>query len=261
VRYLFLITLFIVSLKSFGFTLNNNVSLAFNSNPVKVNVAVTTTPCTNIGIDERELLTIANDAVNQYWNRTPTSKLKIRSGSLIQTGSDIYRIKRICLTGTNCEPNPEVEVDSNILIACNTEPANFSSGSVLAVTVPNNVNGTTIFGSLIILNDIASTQFASKSRDEKVAIIAHEIGHAIGLGHSPVRDSLMYYSVVPNRRSLGQDDVDGMTYLYPKEQPIACGSIKDISKSETLLPIILGFLLMNLFYFKFRKKYFEQSAL
>ncbi len=48
-------------------------------------------------------------------------------------------------------------------------------------------------------------------------MIAHEIGHAIGLGHAEDKnnEALMFYKVVNLRRSLAQDDVDGLTYLYP----------------------------------------------
>jgi hypothetical protein len=48
-----------------------------------------------------------------------------------------------------------------------------------------------------------------------VAVIAHEIGHALGLGHSEVSEALMYYQIVPKRSTLGQDDIDGITFLYP----------------------------------------------
>jgi hypothetical protein len=76
-----------------------------------------------------------------------------------------------------------------------------------------------------MINDLASNQLKYKSRDEKISIIAHEIGHAFGLGHSPVKDSLMYYATVDMRKSLGADDIDGISYLYPKQQPISCGTV------------------------------------
>lgn len=236
-----------------AFTLNNNVNLAFNTNPVKINIA--NGFCTNIGIDEAELLSIASDAVSNYWNRAPTASLKMRSGSL-QNVSSNFNTGLICNSGTNCDPNPALAVTSDILISCNQNSSNFSSNMVLAVTVPNNISGSTILGALIILNDTAtSNQFSLKSRDEKVAIIAHEIGHAIGLGHSPVRDSLMYYQTVPNRRSLGQDDLSGLTYLYPKSQPISCGSIEDINHPTGMfISSLLGFLMAYMiFYFLYLK--------
>ena len=99
-----------------------------------------------------------------------------------------------------------------------------------------------------MINDVAGTQFAVKSRTEKVSIIAHELGHAFGLGHSPVKDSLMYYATINMRESLGSDDIDGISYLYPKQQPMSCGSIVDKSKSENnpnqWLGLLVGFLII-----------------
>ena len=57
--------------------------------------------------------------------------------------------------------------------------------------------------------------------------LAHEIGHAFGLGHTSISDALMFYATMDKRVALGQDDIDGMTYLYPAEQPkvLSCGSV------------------------------------
>jgi hypothetical protein len=35
----------------------------------------------------------------------------------------------------------------------------------------------------------------------------------------------MYYATVDLRQSLGSDDIDGVTYLYPKQAPVSCASI------------------------------------
>jgi hypothetical protein len=235
-----------------AFTLNNNANLAFSENPIYVNVADGF--CSNIGRDENELLSIAEDAVNQYWNKAVTARLKIRKGNLKSVASDFYT-DLICNPSTSCDPNPTLSVSSDILISCNNNTTNFTSSSILAITVPNNISGTKIKGSLIILNDTASTVIDQKSRDELVAIMAHEIGHAIGLGHSPVVDSLMYYSVIPKRRSLGVDDIDGITYLYPKQQPVSCGQIIDSKNNLNgfIVPMLLGLVIALLSYLAFLK--------
>lgn len=236
--FLFLINSF--NLKAF--TLNNNGHLAFNHDQVTVNVAKGF--CTNIGISDDELLSIVKDATENFWNRSPTSRLKLVAGSL-KTVSSNFQTGLICNSGTDCEPNSALAVDRDILISCNNNSSNFSSSGVLAVTVPNNISNSDIVGSLIIINDVSATNsFKSKSRDQKVAIIAHEIGHAFGLGHSPISSALMYYSLVKYREALGQDDIDGITYLYPKQQPISCGSISESSdsKGQHLFGLLIGFI-------------------
>lgn len=244
---LFLIfTLLMASVSSQAFTMNNSVKLVFAQNEVTVNVA--NGLCQNIGINEAELLSIVSDAVDRFWNTVPTSRLKLRKGSL-PTVAGTFRTANICQTGTNCEPNPALAVSSGILVTCNVNAVNFTGSSVLAVTIPNNISGQTINGSLVMVNDQVSTQFKEKSRDEKVAIIAHELGHAFGLGHSPVTDSLMYYATRENRTSLGRDDMDGISYLYPKQQPKVggCGTITfDKNRPDYWSGLFIGFLIIAL---------------
>jgi Matrixin len=244
---------FIITFNASAFTLNNSAALVFNHDEVKVNVANIT--CSNIGIDLIELKSIVADALNQYWNKSPTSRLKLRTGSIMSVAAE-YGTDLICNASTSCTPNPALAVASDILITCNTNASNFSSSSILAVTVPNNTTDKTILGSLIMINDRAGNQFVNKSRDEKMAIIAHELGHAFGLGHSPVTDSLMYYSTVNMRTNLGQDDIDGITYLYPKQQPVACGSISLNNNPNTWLGLFIGFGLISLFS-KFQFRYLK----
>jgi hypothetical protein len=248
-----LFLLSIISLNAQAFTLNNTATLVFSHDEVKVNVANIT--CTNIGIDVHELKSIVADAVDQYWNRSPTSRLKLRAGNVISVAA-AYGTDLICLAGTSCDPNPTLAVASDILITCNTNAANFSGSGVLAVTVPNNISGKTIIGSMIMLNDLASNQFKNSSRDEKVSIIAHELGHAFGLGHSPVKDSLMYYATVNMRKSLGEDDIDGITYLYPKQQPVTCGTISEKNNPNSWLGLLIGFGLIS-FLSKFQLRYLK----
>jgi hypothetical protein len=212
----------LASVNTYAFTLNNTAKLVFAEDEVKVNVA---SGCLEIGITSDELLELVGKAVDNFWNKSPTSRLKLRKGSVVNVDSRFHS-DQICTPTTNCEPNPVLAVESDILITCNDSADNFPNSSILGITIPNNIAGGTIIGSLIMINDKADTQFDTKSEDAKVAILAHEIGHAFGLGHSPVQDSLMYYATVSQRKALGRDDIDGISYLYPKQQPISgCGTV------------------------------------
>jgi len=240
---LLMIISFILFSKAHAFTLNNNASAAFEKNEVLINVD--SNGCASLSVTPEEMLGYAEAAAEKFWNSVPTSRLKLKRGSLVNAASAV-RTGLICQTGTNCTPNPALAVESNILIACNNNATNFSNtASVLGVTVPNNISGRNIVGALVLINDNGSNTFESRSYDEKVAIVSHEIGHAIGLGHSPVDDSLMYYQSVATRFKLGWDDIDGLTYLYPTEQPFSgCGSISTENQGENLFILFTGFLLM-----------------
>jgi len=232
---------------SFAFTLNNNLSITFDHNEVKVNIAQGTCNLANMGVSEEELMGIIEQAVDQYWNRAPTSRLKLRAGSIITYNQD-FANGAMCSNGSSsdCNPNSALAVPADIVIACNSLRGNFASSNVLAVTLPNNVTGTTIVGSLVLLNAIDSTM-KNKIWDDKVSIIAHELGHTFGLGHSPVKDSLMYFSTIDFRDSLGSDDIDGITYLYPKQQPLSCGVIEDSKGIPPWNGLVIGFLLVMIF--------------
>ncbi len=252
-KYTFLSLVLLLSFEVQAFTLNNNSKLAFAQDEVKVNLAGGF--CTNIGISDEEFLEIVAKAVDTFWNKSPTSRLKLRKGSVINVDSAFYT-DTICEPSTNCTPNADLEVTSDILISCNNNVSNFSSTAILGVTVPNNIGGGTIYGALVLINDQPNNYFKIKSSDQKASIIAHELGHAFGLGHSPVEDSLMYYATMANRKNLGRDDIDGITYLYPKKQPFSgCGTV-DFSggdKPNWWGGLFLGFSIIG-FAELFRKK-------
>lgn len=49
-------------------------------------------------------------------------------------------------------------------------------------------------------------------------VAVHELGHSLGLGHSPVRNSIMfpYYKGYSTTFALGYDDILAMYQLYSK---------------------------------------------
>lgn len=252
-KYFFFILLFIQSAQAF--TLNNNFGASFKNPKVNVYIEDTTTCAANSpGFTIYELEGWVKKAVNNFWNKVPTSNLRLNPSGFTRANVSNVNTAILCSpTDFDCINNtasgkelfPKVD---GIVIACNQDPANFNGTSdVLAVAVPNNFDGNKIKGAVILINE--ASQFRSLSEADKISILAHEIGHAIGLGHPKDQpEALMFFKTVNLRRSLGQDDIDGVTYLYPKHVD-ACGLFSgfggtlDDGKSPLLTQMFLAFIL------------------
>lgn len=246
-KILFSFIIFLNTTLLFAFSLNNTVGAAFDKDEVVINVADHN--CTVINKDPSEVLEMVREAV-KFWNNVPTSRLKLKAGSTVSVSSK-FKTDPLCSSNAgSCTVNKELLVSDQILVSCNddtTAGTNFSSEtSVLALGLPSNVEGNKIKGAIILLNDITGSALADYPRDQFISVLAHEMGHAIGLGHSPVEDSLMFYKNHPNRKYLGLDDMDGVSYLYPRSQPIACGSIEFVSDHKGKAHLALSFLILIL---------------
>lgn len=249
IRFFLPLFLLIISSTVNAFNFNTSVGAAFNKNTVNVNVA--NHSCDNLGIDNEELLQRVGEAMDQFWNRAPTSRLKLQKGNLLSV-DNAFKTQSLCATTNPCVVNTSLVQDQDILISCNNNTTLFSSSQLLGATLPNNVSGSAIVGAVVLLNDTAGTGLANLDRDTFIAVIAHEVGHAIGLGHSKKVENLMYYTTAPTRRTLGADDINGITYLYPAEQPeiLSCGTIHnhhDDNDTNGPMSFLIGMVLILAF--------------
>lgn len=206
-----------LSSRSFAFTLNTGD--AFNSKEVEVEVA--NDDCSPGGFSTEEYVGLIEDAVEKYWNSVPTAKLKLKVKGV---NSSVSLDGHTFVTAIN-------QVEKNkILAGCNDDAESFdgsstSSGysSTLGAAVMDCSDGCR---SVLILNIHSTSLIGSLDRGELEATIAHELGHAIGLGHSEYEYNLMYYAIGGKfQKWLGQDDVDGVTYLYPHEAEDPLGAV------------------------------------
>ncbi len=250
-----------------GFRLNTNIGAGFGSRKVSISVTSNST-CTNAGISKEELLNIAMDGAKKYWNKVATADIEVTNGGIYQTSDSKFLTEKLCAEDdtTACDSSTSVPVVSNIVIACNNNTTdNFPNSQYLALTAPVKISGRNIKGSVILINDSASTSFASLSTAEKESVLAHEIGHALGLGHSNKDHALMYYLNSSKMERLSQDDIDGLTYLYPTAiencSPLFGGIIdkKDPPSFNTNFPKAFMIGLSVCFFILFFYKLFTQS--
>lgn len=229
----------LTSLQSNAFTLVGSVLATYEEPDITITIGDAS--CANLEDSPEEIRELTRKAVDKFWNRVSTSALELKVDGLSNVDASFYT-DQICSTGGTCIP----KVSSGVLIVCNTNGTTFSSAGKLAVTLPNNISGTTLKGGIIAINAISGTKFNDLSENEKISAIAHELGHAFGLGHSQFEDSLMYSKSVSGRNRLGRDDWDGASFLYPKEQgPAAfCGTIEIVDGPKSLEYFIAFALLM-----------------
>ncbi|AYF44350.1 metallopeptidase family M84 [Halobacteriovorax sp. BALOs_7] len=218
---------FILAFSAQAFTINANIPIRFADPEIRVHVA--DNACSNITDSADEIMDMVEIAASNYWNKISTSSLHLKGGN-IQTVDSAYTTNGICNAGSAGCSTQVPDTNRDILIVCNGNTDVFTSVGILAVTLPNNLSGATIVGSVIGINDISGTKYNEQTRAQKIALFAHEIGHAFGLGHSKLEDSLMYFRNLTGRETIGEDDWDGATYLYPKEQIPMCGTIEQIDK-------------------------------
>ena len=143
------------------------------------------------------------------WNSVPTASLKVSKGRDSSVAIDQV------LAGT---------IDVTPSVHCVTDMASLGLNADVipgvAMGARYDGKGNIITGALVLnVQDGAGANINTYDSDVTINVIAHEIGHVLGLGHSASHAALMYYDASERTQaSLSQDDVDGITYLYSRDE-------------------------------------------
>ena len=219
-KYLLVLIATFISSSLFAFTLTTQPPSKFSKNEVVVNVS--SNNCAQ-SVTAGELLNLVEKAADQLWNRVATCALSLKRGSILE-GIDVS-------TDTTSQAILKAPLGT-ILVGCSDQV----TGTTLGLGGNSGANT-----GVVLIHDSA-TSFANLNESEKIATIAHEIGHAFGLGHSSVPVSLMYYAVGGTiREKLTLDDYDACTYLYPHDSPGSCSSVSLIGSDKSKPSGGLGF--------------------
>jgi hypothetical protein len=244
----------ILPLPALAFTLFANVTLQFANNRVPVYVVDEgNNACANGNFDEDDLVIYTQEAI-RMWNSVPTSNLELFYAGVSPGSGTDFTTGELCNWDDPYPPaacaNPtKVPQVSGIYIACSlnaNDNQNFPqtgtfNASILGSTTMNNISGRDVVGSVVLLNTATgAVAIQNKTQQEIVAIIAHELGHAIGLGHSEKDYALMFSQLEGVRVNLSQDDINGVTYLYPMVFD-GCGLLGTIADKRNHPPNPTGF--------------------
>lgn len=163
----------------------------------------------------------AIDKAMDLWATVPTSKLKLkRAGSSTATPAQ--------LVGGSAGQVPVIVCDP----AFETNASGVNGDFVGGYGFFNHAGGKITYGGLVLNVQSGKNANVNNFNATDLAILmAHEMGHVLGLGHSEYHPALMYYDISSKENlALSQDDMDGISYLYPRDElkngMYGCGRIQ-----------------------------------
>lgn len=155
-----------------------------------------------------EILGMIDNAI-AVWNVSQNSGLVLTRASAptTATAADV--------TALTASPTPVFVCDTGF-----TANQSVDGNQIPALTRLGAVSSRIAFAGIVLNAESGKlADIGAMSATQVSVAIAHELGHALGLGHSGDSRALMYYSIAGKADSITtQDDMDGIAYLYPRNE-------------------------------------------
>lgn len=208
----------------------------------EVSIYVNTNNCP-AGLD---IVDLVREAA-KVWNNVPHSSIKVYYGGGTTS------------TGATASNPPFVYCENDFSAIPGSPSDDFVAGAAYASAPAGEINA----GYIFLNATTGDANLRNFDKHQVIMIIAHEIGHLLGLGHSHSKSALMYYDVSEKSHlSLSQDDMDGMAYLYPQDEFeddafAGCGAITapPTPPNKFLLLLILMMPVLTYLALRFRARF------
>lgn len=157
-----------------------------------------------------------------YWSQTSQSVfLNTANSSLISStnmntifNSSIAEFAATGFTLTKSETTSAPLNNRNDIYFTNNSSA-FGGNSVLALTKVSFSESTGVIQEAdILINDAVFFSSTKGVGNYLGDLISHELGHFVGLGHSQVHGSSMFFSIFNGQNTLHSDDISGIKHIY-----------------------------------------------
>jgi hypothetical protein len=188
-------------------------------------------------VAEATLNQLIDDAVN-LWSGSSKINLKVVRDPVASTSTAAEFV-----AGTATD-TPLIVCDSDFGNTLGVDVDHIPAATQLGTHNPIN------YGAVVLNATSGAAAIDRLSETELAVVIAHEMGHLLGLGHSGSSKALMYYSVGSSSLPvLTQDDEDGLSYLYPSAEysaaPLGCAAVHEEKTSVTKVAGFLFAILMG----------------